>query len=76
MPIFKEDRSLGRWNKFEGPKAGIYLVCLRNTQKARVHRAERGRGQGGRKKVMRSEDNMGNSSCQALRINIKTLTSL
>lgn len=30
MPVSKE-RSQGRWNKLEDPKAGVHLVCLRNT---------------------------------------------
>lgn len=56
MPMSKE-RSLGRQKKYEGPKTGVCLVCLRNTQKASVHRAESGKV--GKEYGMRSEGNTG-----------------
>lgn len=50
-------RKCGRQIKYEGPKAGVCLVCLRYTQNASVHRAESERV--GKEYGMRSEGNMG-----------------
>lgn len=60
MPIFK-GRSPGRQNKYEGLKAEVCLGCLRNIQKASVHRGESERGR--KEYGMRSEGNTDSRSC-------------